>query len=49
MRSEHLQVSDVLALVRWIGPALLSEAAASRPSRDRALRASFDAAGFTGP
>ncbi len=49
VRSEHLQVSDVLALVRWIGPALLSEAAASRPSRDRALRASFDAAGFTGP
>ncbi|GAB3847048.1 flavin monoamine oxidase family protein [Nesterenkonia populi] len=47
--SRHVQASDVLALLRWMGPVLLRESRASRAADDRTLRTSLDAAGLTGP
>lgn len=47
--SPHVPPADVVALARWLGPALLDARAASRSSgRDAALRDSLDRAGLTG-
>lgn len=48
LRSEHLPASDVLALARWFGPALLRPSLVRRAAQDKALAVAFDEAGLTG-
>src|SRR5690554_2225603 len=48
LRSRHLPVSDVLALARWFGPALMGPSVVRRADQDQTLAASFDEAGLTG-
>ncbi|NDK30864.1 NAD(P)/FAD-dependent oxidoreductase [Nesterenkonia haasae] len=49
LRSKHVPVSDVLALIRWIGPALLREPRAGKTApHDQMLSTSLDRAGLTG-
>ena len=46
--SEHVPLSDVLALARWIGPTLRSASTAANSTADSTLAASLDHAGLTG-
>ena len=48
LRSDHLPMSDLVALARWIGPTLLRPSWVYGSANDQSVRASFDAAGLTG-
>jgi hypothetical protein len=48
LTSKHVPASDVLALVRWIGPTMLRAGSAWRAAEDQTLSASLDRAGLTG-
>lgn len=49
LRSKHVPASDVLALIRWIGPALLREPLTGQAAtQDQTLSTSLDRAGLTG-
>lgn len=48
LRSDLVPASDVLALARWLAPALLRPSTFFHSTWDDTLRASFDAAGLTG-
>ena len=49
LRSDYVTTPEICALVKWLGPTLLREAAASRSTSDATLTASLDKAGVTGP
>lgn len=48
LRSGLLDLGDLRALARWLGPTLVRATSASRAIRDTTLAASLDAAGATG-
>ena len=48
LRSDLAPLSDLVGLVRWIGPTLVRPSLAYRSARDQTLRRSFDEAGVTG-
>lgn len=48
LRSGLLDLGDLRALVRWLGPTLLRATTASRATRDTTLAASLDEVGATG-
>ncbi len=49
LRSDYVNVTEVLAFLRWLGSTLFSETASSRATKDTTLAASLDSAGMTGP